>query len=326
MKRRSLLASPLLLASSVLPRAARAAGFPERPVRVVVPYAPGTNSDVQTRLATMVMGQRLGQPFIIENRAGAGGSIGAEAVAKSRADGYTLLCGSNGPLAINPALQPRLGYAVTDFTAIGMISRATHTITVRADSPWRTLAEYLAAAKADPGKLSMGTSGTGSATHFTLEMIQAQAGVQLTHVPYRGSSVAVPDLVAGNVASVCSELTTVLPTYRGGQTRILALCGPVRSALVPEVPTTTEAGLAGLHGASWVGLVAPTGLPADVVQVLSGALAAALRDATIISRIQEVGADIASAEERGPAGFNAFITGEAARVRQVAQATGMKLE
>ncbi len=320
--RRALLAAPALL---LAPRA-RAAGWPDRPIRVVVPYAPGTNSDVQTRLVTAHMTTTLGQPFVVENRAGAGGSVGAEAVAKSRADGYTLLTGSNGPLAINPALQPRLGYAVADFTAIGMISRASHTISVRADAPWRTLAEFIAAARAEPGKLSMGSSGTGSATHFTLEMLQAQAGIRVTHVPYRGSSVAVPDLVAGNVASVCCELTTVLPTLRGGLTRVLALAADQRSPLVPEVVTATEAGLAGFSGASWVGLVAPAGVPAEAMATLASAFQAAMADATVQARTREAGADPAPAVEQTPAGFTAFIQREAARVREVAQASGMKLE
>ncbi len=321
-RRRTLLAAPALL----LAARAHAAGWPEQPIRVVVPYAPGTNSDVQTRLVTAHMTQALGKPFIVENRAGAGGSVGAEAVAKARADGYTLLTGSNGPLAINPALQPRLGYAVSDFSAIGMISRASHTISVRADAPWKTLAEYVAAAKAEPGKFSIGSSGTGSATHFSIEMLQSQAGIRLTHVPYRGSSVAVPDLVAGNVASVCCELTTVLPTLRGGLTRVLALAAEARSPLVPEVVTTAEAGMPGLLGASWVGLVAPAGVPAEAMAALSQAFQAAMADATVQSRTREAGADPAPEVERTPAGFAAFIRLEAARVREVAASSGMKLD
>jgi tripartite-type tricarboxylate transporter receptor subunit TctC len=320
--RRLLLAVPALLPAA----GALAVAWPDKPIRVVVPYAPGTNSDVQTRIVTAHMTNTLGQPFVVENRAGAGGSVGAEAVAKSRADGYTLLTGSNGPLAINPALQARLGYAVTDFAPIGMISRASHTITVRADAPWKTLAEFIAAAKAEPGKISIGSSGTGSATHFTLEMLQSQAGIRLTHVPYRGSSQAVPDLVAGNVMSVCSELTTVLPTLRGGQVRVLALAAEHRSALVPEVVTAAEAGLPGLTGASWVGLVAPAGTPKEAMAALSGAFQAAVADATVQARIRDAGAEAAPERERTPEGFAAFIHDESARVREVAQAAGMKLE
>ena len=320
MNRRALLATPALLLAT------RALAWPDQPIRVIVPYAPGTNSDVQTRLVTAHMTQSLGKPFVVENRAGAGGSVGAEAVARARPDGYTLLTGSNGPLAINPALQPRLGYAVADFAPIGMISRASHTITVKADAPWKTLAEFIAAARAEPGKITMGSSGTGSATHFAIEMLQRQAGIRVTHVPYRGSSLAVPDLVAGNVASVCSELTTVLPTYRGGQTRVLALAAEQRSSLVPEVLTATQAGLPGFTAASWVGLVGPAGIPAEVMAVLSRAFLAGMADATVVSRTREAGADPAPAVEQTPQGFAAFITAEAARVREVAAASGMKLE
>jgi tripartite-type tricarboxylate transporter receptor subunit TctC len=318
-------ALPVAAALLVAPWA-RAAGWPDKPIRVVVPYAPGTNSDVQTRIVTTHMAQSLGQPFVVENRAGAGGSVGAEAVAKARADGTTLLCGSNGPLAINPALQPRLGYAVTDFAPIGMISRASHTITVRADAPWKALAEFIAAARAEPGRISMGSSGSGSATHFTLELLQRQAGIRLTHVPYRGSSQAVPDLVAGNVQSVCSELTTVLPTFHGGQTRILALAAERRSALVSEVPTAAEAGLPGFTGASWVGLLAPAGTPEEAMAALARAFGAALTDEGVQARIREAGAEAAPERERLPEGFAAFIQGELARVREVAQASGMRLE
>ncbi len=320
--RRVLLASPALL----LAPAARAASYPERPIRVVVPFAPATNSDVQTRIVTTVMARLLGQPFVVENRAGAGGSVGAEAVSKARPDGYTLLCGSNGPLAINPALQTNLPYALADFAPIGMVSRATHTITVAAAAPWRTLAQFIAAAKADPGGISIGSSGNGSATHFAIEMLQRQAGIRLTHVPYRGSSVAVADLMGGNVNAVCSELTTVLPTVRGGQSRILALAAPERSPLVPDAPTAGEAGLPGFVAASWVGLLTTAGAPAEAMAALAQALAAALKDETVVARIREAGADPASAAESTPAGFAAFIAAEAARVRDVARIAGMKLE
>lgn len=316
----------LLLATLAAPGLARATTWPEKPVRVVVPYAAGTNSDVQTRLVTAHMAATLGQPFIIENRAGAGGSVGAEQVAKSRADGYTLLTGSNGPLAINPALQSRLGYKVEDFAPLGMMSRTSHTITVKADAPWRSLTEFIAAAKAAPGRLTMGSSGTGSATHFTLETLQAATGARVTHVPYRGSSLAVPDLVAGNVASVCSEISTVLPTWRGGQTRILALAAERRSALAPEVPTASEAGLPGFIGASWVGLLAPAGVPPEVMAALAQALHTALSDAGVQARTKETGADLAPEAERTPAGFTRFIQGEFERTKRVAAAAEMKLE
>jgi tripartite-type tricarboxylate transporter receptor subunit TctC len=323
--RRALLAA--LVPGPALAQAPAAPGFPERPVRIVVPFAAGTSSDLQARLAGARMAERLGQPVLVENRAGAGGTLGADAVAKARPDGHTLLLGSNGPLVNNPVLQPRLPYdAAADFAPVALLSRSPLTLTVRADSPHRDLAGLLAAARARPGELTIGSSGQGSATHFLIEQLMAAAGIRLAHVPYRGSSVSVPDLIAGNLPLVMAELSTVLPTWRGGLTRILATTGPRRSALVPDAPTLIESGFPGLTGASWAALVAPAGTPQEAVATLAAAARAALEDSAYAARQAELGAELAEAAERGPAGLAAFLDNERARTRVTAERAGIRAE
>ena len=309
-----------------LPRIARAA-FPERPVRIIVPFAAGTSSDVQARLVAPLLQQRLGQPVVVENRAGAGGTVGAEAVARARPDCHTLLLGSNGPLTNNPVLMARIPYDVErDLAPVAMMSRSPLTLSVRADSPIRSVADYVAAARARPGTMSIGSSGQGSATHFLIEQFMAQADIRLTHVPYRGSSQSVPDLVAGNVNSVMGEISTVMPLYRGGQVRILALTSARRLSLFPDLPTLVESGLPGLIGGSWSSLVTTAGSPAEAIEAMAGAVRFALADATYAARQAELAAELVAEGERTPAGFGRWLSEERARIRAIAERAGIRAE
>lgn len=320
--RRALLAAPALL---LAPRAARAA-FPDRPVRIVVPFAAGTSSDLQARMIGERMAPVLGQPVIVENRAGGGGTVGADAVAKAAPDGHTLLLGSNGPLTNAPVLQARLSYdPAKDFAAIAMISRSPVTLSVRADSPYRTVADVLAAARARPGALAIGSSGQGSATHFLIEQVMATADVRFTHVPYRGSSMSVPDVIAGNIPLVMAEISTVLPTWRGGQLRILAMSSAGRMPIAPEVPTLIESGL-DLTGGSWAGLVSAAGTPAPVVAALAAAVRRGLADPAYRARQAELGAEIVAEREQGPEGFAAWLERERAAIRATAERAGIRPE
>ncbi|NMJ39895.1 tripartite tricarboxylate transporter substrate binding protein [Roseomonas sp. JC162] len=322
LSRRAALATPAIL---LLPRAAQAA-FPDRPVRIVVPFAAGTSSDLQARMIGERMAPLLGQPVVVDNRAGAGGTVGADAVAKSPPDGHTLLLGSNGPLTNAPVLQARLSYdPAKDLAAVAMISRSPLTLTVKADSPWRSLADVLAAARAAPGRIAIGSSGQGSATHFLIEQVMAAAGVQFTHVPYRGSSASVPDVIAGNIPLVMAEVSTVLPTFRGGQTRILAMTSAARMPIAPEVPTLIEGGL-DLTGGSWAGLVAPAGTPAASLAALAQAVRTGLADPTYRQRQAELGAEIVAAREQTPEGFAAWLDRERATIRAVAERAGIRPE
>ena len=320
--RRSALALPAL---ALLTRPAWAA-FPDRPVRIIVPFAAGTSSDFQARMIGERMAPVLRQPVIVENRAGAGGVVGADAVAKAAPDGYTLLLGSNGPLTNAPVLQARLPYdPERDFAAVAMISRSPVTLSVRADSPFRNLADLLAAARAKPGDLSIGSSGQGSATHFLIEQVMAAAAISLTHVPYRGSSQSVPDLIAGNIPLVMAEISTILPLWQSGRARILAMSSAGRMPIAPEIPTLIEQGLK-LTGGSWAGLVTAAGAPPEAVAALAAAVQAGLREPTYRARQAELGAEIVAEAEQNPAGFATWLRRERAEIRAIADRAGIKPE
>jgi tripartite-type tricarboxylate transporter receptor subunit TctC len=322
LSRRAALALPAL---ALLPRPVQAA-FPDRPVRIIVPFAAGTSSDFQARMIGERMAPVLRQPVIVENRAGAGGVVGADAVAKAAPDGYTLLLGSNGPLTNAPVLQARLPYdPERDFAAVAMISRSPVTLSVRADSPFRTVADVLAAARAKPGDLSIGSSGQGSATHFLIEQFMAAAGIRLTHVPYRGSSQSVPDLIAGNIPLVMAEISTILPLWQSGRARILAMSSAGRMPIAPEIPTLIEQGL-NLTGGSWAGLVTAAGAPPEAVAALSAAVQAGLREPAYRARQAELGAEIVAEAEQNPAGFAAWLRRERAEIRAIADRAGIKPE
>ena len=322
LSRRAALALPAL---ALLPRPAQAA-FPDRPVRIIVPFAAGTSSDFQARMIGERMAPALRQPVIVENRAGAGGVVGADAVAKAPPDGHTLLLGSNGPLTNAPVLQARLPYdPERDFAAVAMISRSPVTLSVRADSPFRTIADVLAAARAKPGDLSIGSSGQGSATHFLIEQVMAAAGINLTHVPYRGSSQSVPDLIAGNIPLVMAEISTILPLWQSGRARILAMSSAGRMPIAPEIPTLIEQGL-NLTGGSWAGLVTAAGAPPEAVAALSAAVQAGLREPAYRARQAELGAEIVAEAEQNPAGFAAWLRRERAEIRAIADRAGIKPE
>jgi len=314
----------LLLSAPALALVRPAVAQVERPVRIIVPFAAGTSSDVQARLLALHLAPLLPQPVLVENRAGAGGSVGAEVVARAT-DGHTILLGSNGPLVNNPILQPRMPYeSPGDFAPIGLVSRSPLTLTVRADSPIRDVAQYLGVARAEG--LTIGSSGQGSATHFLIEQLMAAAGVRLTHVPYRGSSLSVPDTLAGNVGSVMGEISTVFPLWRDGRLRVLATTGPRRSVLMPEVPTLIESGYPGLTGGSWAALVAPSGMPAATQAALAAALLRVMETPAYLARQRELGADVAAPEERGPAALTAYWAAEMARTRATAQAANIRME
>jgi tripartite-type tricarboxylate transporter receptor subunit TctC len=295
-------------------------------VRIIVPFAAGTSSDFQARMIGERMAPLLRQPVIVENRAGAGGVVGADAVAKAPPDGYTLLLGSNGPLTNAPVLQARLPYDLEkDFAAVAMISRSPVTLSVRTDSPFRNLADLLAAARAKPGDLSIGSSGQGSATHFLIEQVMAAAGIRLTHVPYRGSSQSVPDLIAGNIPLVMAEISTILPLWQSGRARILAMSSAGRMPIAPEIPTLIEQGL-NLTGGSWAGLVTTASAPPEAVVAVSAAVQAGLKEPAYRARQAELGAEIVAEAEQNPAGFGAWLRRERAEIRAIADRAGIKPE
>jgi tripartite-type tricarboxylate transporter receptor subunit TctC len=311
-------------ALALLPRAVFAA-FPERVVRLIVPFAPGGNADIVGRLVAAGMSEALGQPVIVENRAGAGGGIGADVVAHSAPDGYTLFSGSNGPLTVNPFVQAKLGYdPLKDFAPIGLTSLVPHALIVHAAVPAKTLPELVALSKQQ--QVGVGTSGIGSATHLTLERFNAQTGAKLLHVPYKGGGALLPDLIAGTIQGAMTEISAALPHHRSGKARFVAIASAKRSALAPEVPTMIESGVKDFTAASYIGVLAPAGVPAEVMARLQAALASALNSPKTLDRFREMGAEAATPEQMTPAGFAAFIRQDYERSREAAQIAGLKKE
>lgn len=322
--RRLLLAAMPLLAAT-LPRSLRAQSWPERPIRLVVPFAPGGNADLVGRAVGQLLGERLRQTVIVENRAGAGGSVGAEVVARSPADGYTLLVGSNGPLTVNPLVQARLGYdPLTSFRPIGLANRVVHVLVVGPGLRVATVAEFVARSRT--ASAGVGTPGIGSAAHLTLELFNAASGAGATHIPYRSGGALVPDLVGGNLPAAMVELSSVLPVHREGKVRILAVAGAARAPQAPEVPTLAEAGVPGVIASSYVGVLAPAGIPAAVEQALAAALASALADPGLRERFEASGGELVTGVETTPDGFAAFLRAEAATARRAAELAGLKPE
>lgn len=312
------------LALGLAPHVALAA-YPERAIRLVVPFASGGNADIVARLVAERMAEALGQPVVVENRAGAGGSLGAGEVARAAPDGYTLLTGSNGPLTVNPFVQAKLPYdPLRDFVPVGLTSFVPHAIIVNAAVPARTLQELIALSKQQ--QVGVGTAGVGSATHLTLERFNAQAGARLVHVPYRGGGALLPDLVAGNIQGAMTEFSSALPHHRGGKARFVAIAAAKRSPLAPEVPTMTEAGVADFLASSYIGILAPAATPAEVMAKLQAALAAALGAPKTLERMRELGVEVATAELMTSAGFGVFIRQDYDRSREAARVAGLKPE
>ncbi len=319
--RRALLA----LAASPLATPALAQGWPDRPIRLLVPYAPGGNSDVTARTVAPKMSERLGQPIVVENRAGAGGSVGALQMARARPDGLSLLLGSNGPITVNPAVQQNLGYdPIRDFIPIGLFVRTPLTFTVHRATPARTVPELIALSRANPGTITMGSSGIASISHLALEDFNARTGAGLQHVPYGSGGAMAPDLVAGNVKGAVTEVSTAQPLHREGVARILGITATQRLAILPDIPTVAEQGVADYRAAAFVGVMAPAGTPREIIAVLEAAVTFAIADAGVRQRLQEMGSETASPEETTSAGFAAFIQRESEWTRNAAQRAGLR--
>ena len=287
---------PLLAAAvlAVLPLAAALAqdNFPSRPIKIVVPFPPGGSSDQVARLLANGMKDKLGQPIIIENKAGAGTVIGAEAVAKSPADGYTLLWMTT-PFAINASLVKSLPYdTFKDFTPVVDVVAMPLVMIVHPNSPAKSVADLVAMAKKAPGKLSYGSSGNGGSPHLAMEMFKSMAGVFVNHIPYRGSAPSVQDLIAGQTDVVIDTIFLTTPFVQAGKARALAQTGAQRSPYLPDVPTMREAGIAGYEATSWLSMAAPAGTPAAVVQKINAAANEVLKAPAMREQLTKQGMDI----------------------------------
>jgi tripartite-type tricarboxylate transporter receptor subunit TctC len=314
-------------AALAVTRPANAQGYPAHPLRIVVPFTPGGSSDVLARAIGVELGRALGQPVVIDNVPGAGGSLGAERVAKSPPDGYTLLMGHIGTLAINPSLYPKLGYnPVRDFAPVAWVARVPNVLVVNASVPATSLKDLVALAKANPGKLAYGSGGNGSAAHTTMEYFKLQTGTSFLHIPYRGTAPSVTDLLAGQLQVLFTGLPALLPHIKAGKMRALAVSSPRRLALLPDVPTVAESGVpgtAGFEADQWYGLVAPAGTPADIVTLLNKHVNAALGADEVRTRLASEGAEATPAT---PQAFGQLIAREIPRWARVIKAARITLD
>jgi tripartite-type tricarboxylate transporter receptor subunit TctC len=321
--RRSLIVSAALgTAASLLPRQAFAA-YPDRPIRLIVPFAAGGNADIVGRLVGERISAALGEPVVVDNRGGAGGSIGAEAVARATPDGYTLLVGSNGPLTVNPFVQAKLGYdPLKDFVPIALTSYAPHALILANKVAAKTLPELIAASKKE--QISVATSGVGSATHMTLERFKAASGADIVHVPYRSGGALMPDLIGGSIQAAMTEFSTALPLHKGGQAHIVAVALLKRSQQGPDVATFIEGGIKDFTASSYIGILAPTGTPASIVAQLQKAIENGMQEGPTADKLRAMGTEIATPEQMTSAGFAAFIRDDYKRMGEAAKLAGLE--
>lgn len=324
--RRTLLHVAVAAAGLHLAGFAIAAGpYPDHPIKAIVPFSPGGNADLVGRVVGARMGQTLGQTLIIDNRPGAGGGLGAEAVAKSPPDGYTVLFGTNGPLTVNPVLQPKLRYDVfKDLAPVAVTGVVPHALVVSTALPVKTLPELLALARTK--SLSVATAGVGSSTHLTLERLNAQAGLKLQHIPYRGGNSPVGDLVGGTLDGVIMELSAALPLHKGGKARLLAIASAQRSKLEPDVHTFQEDGVKEFVASSYVGLMVPANTPPAAIARLQQATAEAMTHPSVLDKLTPLGFEVATPAQQTPAGFAALLKAEYDRAAQIVKAANIKLE
>jgi tripartite-type tricarboxylate transporter receptor subunit TctC len=307
-------------AAAAAPFVAHAQAYPAKPVKVVIPYPPGSTPDIVGRTLSTRLQEAMGQPFVVENRTGAGGNIGAEAVAKSPADGHTLLIGINGPAAINKYLYKGLNYdSDRDLVPVSLLASAPQMLVTTPAVPAAGFRELLDYARAHPGKLSYGSVGSGSASHLTMELLKSDAKLFIVHIPYRGFPPAVTDMLAGNIDTMFAIIPAVLPQVRAGRLKALAVTGLRRNELAPEVPSVAELGYPQLESLAWIGLLAPAGTSAAVVGRLSEETVKAMRASEVRDSLGKQGFDVVASS---PAEFSAWIRAEQAKWSKVIKASG----
>jgi tripartite-type tricarboxylate transporter receptor subunit TctC len=317
MKSRILLACVLAVAGQ-----AALAAYPDRPIKVIVPFPPGGTVDVLTRLVTTEAGEMLGKPFVLDYRPGAGGTIATEATARSAPDGYTLLVTTPNH-TINPALRTKLPFNTeADFVAVTLFANIPELLVAHPSVPFETMDGFIKYAKANPGKLSYSSAGIGTLPHVTMELLLRTAGMQVTHVPYKGAAPAFTDLIGGVVQLKYDTYATSAPMLPSGKVKVLATAGRKRLPQLPSVPTVAESGFPGYEGYLWIGAVAPRGTPQEAIGTLSSALTKAARAAKVAARFQADGVEVPPA---GPEAFNKLIAEELKLWARVVREANIKL-
>ncbi|WP_368930457.1 Bug family tripartite tricarboxylate transporter substrate binding protein [Achromobacter xylosoxidans] len=317
----ALAAAPLL---SSAPFSAHADAWPQRPIRLLVPYGPGGSSDVVARAVAVEMSRDLGQQVIVENKGGGQGSIATVEAARARPDGYTLILGHVGTLAVNPTMMPNLSYDPRrDFAPIILLAKLPMVFAVGAKVPAATLPEFVALARAKPGVLNYGSAGNGSAGHLAFEMLKTAAAIDVVHVPYKGTGAQVTDLLAGNIDAAAAGIPGLLPHAQAGKIKIVAVGSAQRLPILPDVPTVAEQGYPGFESSQWFGLLAPAGTPQEAISRLQAAAQRALQTDAVRQRLAH---DAAEPSGAGPAEFAAFIDAEERRWSQVVKDARLSAE
>ena len=302
--------------------AAAAQDFPVKPIRFIVPYAPGGNVDISARTIGPVLNDLLGQTIVVDNRPGGGGNVGAAIVAKANPDGYTLLVGSSGPLSINPVVYKSMPYdSIKDFAPVSRVQSVPLVLLVSSRFAVGSVKELIARAKAEPGKITMASAGTGTTNHFAIELFSTMAGIQVLHVPYKGSGPALSELLGGQVNTMVDQLTSSMGFIKEGRVKVIAVTAAKRVAALPDVPTLAESGIPGYEASTFLGLLAPAGTPRPVIAKLNGALAKAVATKSVDERFRSLGADPGASS---PEEFAKIIRDELAKWRRVAKTANLK--
>ena len=313
-----------LAAAGAISYAAPAADYPARPVTIVVAFTPGGPSDVLSRIIGKRLQEILHQPFIVENRPGAGGNIAAEQVKNAAPDGYTLLMGNNSILATNAALYKRLSYdAEKDFLPISLVGTQANILVVNPNVPANSMQELITLAKASPGALNFASSGHGAAAHLSGELFKSEARINIVHVAYKGAAPALQDVVAGHVQMMFATAASVIGLIKQGKVRALAVTTPARTALLPDLPTIDELGIKGFDATTWHGLVAPAGTPKEIIDALHIATSEALKDPATQRALRDLGVDIIG---NSPREFADYIKSEIPKWTAVVKASGAQID
>lgn len=324
-KRTTLRTLAAAIIASLAPRAgAQAAAYPNRPLRLIVPFPPAGATDILGRTLAQKLGEVMGTQVVVDNKPGAGGTFGSAEAAKAAPDGYTLLMATTSTHSIGPTLNPKLGYQVErDFVPVAWVANSTNVLVTTPTLPVNNVRELIAYAKANPGKLNYASSGNGTIVHLTAELFASMAGVKMTHIPYKGTALSIPDLMSGQVSILFDSIVSAMPHIKGGKLKTLGVSGAQRSTLVPDIPTIAESGLPGFASDTYFGVFAPAGTPRDIVTKLNADLNRVLAAPDFREKLAALGAETVGGDADK---FAAQIRSETAKWAKVIAGAGVKLE